>query len=64
MSDPEFAMSGEPNRSALNKAFNYDKPLWEFYEEPSQKERLYRFGVAMEGIQALEPPDLAYNGDG
>lgn len=57
-------MSGEPNRCALSKAFNYDKPIWEFFEEPPQKERLYRFGVAMEGVQRYEPPDLAVNGDG
>ena len=64
ISDPEFAMSGEPGHCSLAKAFNYDKALWDFYEEPSQKHRLYRFGVAMEGVKRFEPPDLAVDGDG
>ena len=64
ISDPEFALSGEPGHCSLAKAFNYDKALWDFYEEPSQKHRLYRFGVAMEGVKRFEPPDLAVDGDG
>lgn len=64
LSDPEFAFSGEANHCALNKAFNYDKPIWEFFEQTTQKERLYRFGVAMEGVQKFEPPNLATTGDG
>lgn len=60
--DPETAFSGEPTKCSLHRAFQMDKTIFDWFEDPAQKHRLYRFGVAMEGSAKFEPPDLALNG--
>ncbi|KLO19077.1 S-adenosyl-L-methionine-dependent methyltransferase [Schizopora paradoxa] len=62
MTDPTLAFSGDPKDTGFSKAFNTQKSYWEFMEQPDQKARLYRFGVTMEGLQKLEPPELAVIG--
>ncbi len=55
LSDPLSAFSNEPNQAAFNKGFNTNKTLWEFYEDPAQSARLYRFNIGMQGLQRMQP---------
>ncbi|KLO09946.1 S-adenosyl-L-methionine-dependent methyltransferase [Schizopora paradoxa] len=59
--DPETAFSGGPTKCSLQRAFNTEKTIFDWFEDPDQKHRLYRFGVAMEGAAKFEPPELALN---
>lgn len=57
LSDPVSAHSDEVTQTAFNKAFNEELPVWAWYEKPDQSGRLRRFGSAMRGVEALQPPD-------
>ena len=63
LSDPKMAFSGEANEAALCKALNTNLACWDFFEQPDQKERLNRFGVAMQGMSKLEPLDVTTKGE-
>jgi hypothetical protein len=36
--------------------------LWNFYERPEEAFRHHRFGIGMQGIQALQPADAILSG--
>ncbi len=37
--------------------------MWEYFEQPGREDLLDRFAAAMEGLQNIEPPNLAEEGD-
>ena len=57
------AHSDEVTQTAFNKAFNEELPVWAWYEKPDQSGRLRRFGSAMRGVEALQPPDAILSGE-
>lgn len=63
LSDPATALSGEAKASALCKAFNTKETIWEFFDEPAQKDRRNRFGVAMKGVATFQPMELTIKGN-
>lgn len=62
LADPETALSGDPTASAFARAMGRKETLWQYYERPEQAFRQRRFGIGMQGIQALQPPDIILNG--
>lgn len=62
LSNKETAFSSEANETAFNSGLRTDKNLWEFFDEPDNSHRLYRFGMAMQGLQKMEPQHLLPNG--
>ncbi|TFY71901.1 hypothetical protein EVG20_g1114 [Dentipellis fragilis] len=62
ISDPAMSHSYESNKSAANKAFNTDLELFSWYETPGNESRLRRVGHAMNGSQALSPPNAILEG--
>lgn len=60
--NPETAFSSDPTKCSLQRAFQMDKTIFDWFEDPDQKHRLYRFGVAMEGAAKFERPELALDG--
>lgn len=62
MSDPAVAHSVELKHASFNRAFNQEDPIWAFFDQPEQKGRQQRFGVAMQGVAALEPADSILKG--
>lgn len=64
LQDPKTAYSDEPDAAVFYRAFpNVKIPIWDFYELPEQSYRRRRFGVAMHGLGALQPPDLILKGE-
>lgn len=57
LADPVTGDSGEVTHTAFNRAFNTDSSLWDWYETPENEHRHKRFGMAMRGVAALQPPD-------
>jgi hypothetical protein len=57
MTDPASANSGEVTKTAFNRAFDEELPIWAWFEKPDQNLRLRRFGSAMQGVAALQPAD-------
>ena len=55
--DPEFGHASEPNKAALNKAFNFDGDLWSWFKVPDNRLRLARFGAAMIDVAKMAPKD-------
>ena len=64
ISDPETGHSGEVTHTSFNRAFNTELPVWEWYETPEQEHRRKRFGLAMRGVAAFQPPDAILSGQG
>jgi len=63
MMAPDTAFEDTPERSPLMLAVGYDKgSVWSWFEEPSNELRLRRFGIAMNGINSLQPPDEILKG--
>ncbi|KLO13915.1 S-adenosyl-L-methionine-dependent methyltransferase [Schizopora paradoxa] len=62
LADPEWAFSSAPNKSAFNKAFDFDGTLWEFYELPDQKVRHDRFKIMMSTAERFDSPELIPKG--
>lgn len=58
MSDPAVAHSVEVNHAPFNRAFSWDGPVWTFFDQPEQKARQHRFGIAMQGVAALAPNSI------
>ncbi|KAJ3732263.1 S-adenosyl-L-methionine-dependent methyltransferase [Lentinula guzmanii] len=60
---PATAFEDSPERSPLMTALGYDKgSMWSWFEEPSNEMRLRRFGIAMNGVNSLQPPDAILKG--
>ncbi|KLO13187.1 O-methyltransferase [Schizopora paradoxa] len=58
LSETKSAFSAETQLSATMRSLGSPLSLWDYYEHPDQKHRLYRFGVAMEGVKNVEPETL------
>ncbi|THU80378.1 S-adenosyl-L-methionine-dependent methyltransferase [Dendrothele bispora CBS 962.96] len=61
LSDPEMGKSSEPNASPFNKVHNTKETLFSFYERPDQASRRKRFGIAMQGVEKMQPPTIIPN---
>ncbi|KAJ7269517.1 S-adenosyl-L-methionine-dependent methyltransferase [Mycena rebaudengoi] len=57
LSDPATVRSGDPTASPFARAMGRSETLWNFYERPEEAFRHHRFGIGMQGIQALQPAD-------
>ncbi|KAJ6608071.1 S-adenosyl-L-methionine-dependent methyltransferase [Mycena sp. CBHHK59/15] len=57
LADPATVRSGDPTASPFARAMGLVETLWEFYERPEQQFRHHRFGIGMQGIEALQPAD-------
>ena len=45
-------------------ALGYTKgSMWSWFEEPSNEMRLRRFGIAMNGVNSMQPPDAILKGE-
>ena len=62
MSDPVAGHSIEVSKAPFNRVFDFDGPFWTWYAQPDQVDRQRRFGVAMQGVAALEPEDFIWKG--
>ncbi|THU93684.1 S-adenosyl-L-methionine-dependent methyltransferase [Dendrothele bispora CBS 962.96] len=58
LSDAEYGFSDEPNKTMFSKEFQTDLSFYQFLEQPSQRYRRHRFGYAMQGLAALQPPEM------
>ena len=62
MSDPAAGHSIEVSKAPFNRAFGWDGPVWTWLSQPEQIDRQRRFGVAMQGVAALESADSILKG--
>ncbi|KAI0245830.1 S-adenosyl-L-methionine-dependent methyltransferase [Lactifluus subvellereus] len=62
--DPDFGHTSEANKTALNKAFNFEGDMWSWYETPENRLRLARFGAAMTGLKNMSSADAILEGYG
>lgn len=62
LSDPKSAFIADPELCPTTRSLGSPLSLWDYYEQPDQKYRLYRFGVAMEGVKNMEPSTLPLGG--
>ncbi|KAI0318584.1 S-adenosyl-L-methionine-dependent methyltransferase [Amylostereum chailletii] len=53
--DPKTSKSDEPSETAFGKAFNFNGPIWEWFELPENAFKLTRFGLGMEGSKHAFP---------
>ena len=60
--DPEFGHAYESNKAAFNKTYNVKEDLWTWFEAPSNKLRLTRFGSAMNGAKNMCPVEAILEG--
>ncbi|KAJ7612050.1 S-adenosyl-L-methionine-dependent methyltransferase [Mycena polygramma] len=57
LADPATVRSGDPTASPFARAMGRPETLWQYYERPEEQFRLHRFGIGMQGIEALQPAD-------
>lgn len=62
LQDPNLKLSEEPTDAPFNKAFKFPRDVFDFYEQPGQEYRRSRFGVAMQGVSAMFPPEAILKG--
>ncbi|KAH9993365.1 O-methyltransferase [Russula vinacea] len=62
--DPELGHSFEPNKTPFNKALNFERDMWTWFEAPENKVRLARFGAGMNGAKNMTPADSILEGYG
>jgi hypothetical protein len=60
--DPELGHAYEANKTAFNKAHNVKEEVWAWFEAPNNRLRLTRFGVGMNGIKNMTPPEAILEG--
>ncbi|KAG5651603.1 hypothetical protein H0H81_008095 [Sphagnurus paluster] len=60
--DPKTSHSSAKNHAPLNRAFNMETSMWEWYETPEQEYRRRRFAIAMRGIAQMQPQDILDDG--
>jgi len=60
MTDTMLDASGPP--TAHMRAFRTDENMFQWFENPKNKSRLTRFGIAMHGSAAEEPEDTIFRG--
>ncbi|KLO13218.1 S-adenosyl-L-methionine-dependent methyltransferase [Schizopora paradoxa] len=59
LTDQSFGFSDEADHSAFSLGLQTEKSVWEYFEEPGREDLLDRYAAAMEGLQEIEPPNLA-----
>ncbi|KIK57717.1 hypothetical protein GYMLUDRAFT_75330 [Collybiopsis luxurians FD-317 M1] len=60
---PQTAFEDTPEHSPLMSGLGYNKGnMWDWFEEPANETRLRRFGIAMNGVNSMQPPDAILNG--
>ncbi|KAJ7175090.1 S-adenosyl-L-methionine-dependent methyltransferase [Mycena crocata] len=57
LADPATVRSGDPTASPFARAMGRAETLWKYYERPEEHFRHHRFGIGMQGIESLQPPD-------
>ncbi|KAF5377065.1 hypothetical protein D9757_007694 [Collybiopsis confluens] len=61
----ETAFEDSPERSPLMSGLGYNKGnMWNWFEEPGHEMRLRRFGIAMNGVNSMQPADAILKGAG
>ncbi|EJD51549.1 O-methyltransferase [Auricularia subglabra TFB-10046 SS5] len=53
LTDPETAYSDDPTKTAINVALKTNLNYWAWLEQPDQRFRLLRFGMAMHGARTM-----------
>ncbi|KAJ6555654.1 S-adenosyl-L-methionine-dependent methyltransferase [Mycena vulgaris] len=61
LADPATVHSGDPSASPFARALGSGEEMWKFYQRPEEEFRRHRFGIGMQGIEALQPPDAILN---
>jgi hypothetical protein len=62
MKDPRTSHSPEVNHAPLQRGLRTGMTYYEWFAQPEQDYQRRRFGVAMKGVSAMEPPNLIING--
>ncbi|EIM79956.1 S-adenosyl-L-methionine-dependent methyltransferase [Stereum hirsutum FP-91666 SS1] len=57
--DPKTRFSGDPTDAPLARTIGSNVPFWVWIEQPDQEMRLQRFGIAMQGVAAMQPAAAA-----
>jgi len=60
--DPEFGHAYEPNKTALNKAYNIEGDYWGWLERSDNKINFVRFGASLRGMKNLTSPNNILEG--
>ncbi|KAK7453966.1 hypothetical protein VKT23_011478 [Stygiomarasmius scandens] len=60
-SDPEMGNSSETTAAPFNKVYDTKETFFSFYERPDQAYRRRRFGIAMQGVEKMQPPTVILN---
>lgn len=62
LQDPEFGHSNELNKTVFARGLNTTNTYWGFLAQPENQFRYRRFGFAMQGIAAMQSPDMIFQG--
>lgn len=62
LSDLAASHSGDPTKTAFNRAFQTDLPYWTWLSSPENAYLRERFAIAMEGVSKLNPPSAILHG--
>lgn len=62
MTDPSTSHADGATRAPFQRAFGVDVPFYEWMETPGRESRLHRFGLAMLGVEWMQPPPLILSG--
>lgn len=60
--NPQTSHSVRPSEAPWNIAFNTSKPLFEWFDQPENKDRAERFSFALAGAARMEPPNAILAG--
>jgi len=58
VTQPGYAMSDDPTKTAFNIAFNTKLGMFQWFEQPENEERRRTFGVAFEGANMFNPRQI------
>ncbi|TFK45739.1 S-adenosyl-L-methionine-dependent methyltransferase [Heliocybe sulcata] len=66
LTDPDSGFSSEPSKTPMLRAFGASESsnVWEWFESPGNEYRFKRFGVAMDGVNSMQPTDAILKGFG
>jgi hypothetical protein len=62
VTQPGYALSDDPTKTAFSLAFNTELNLFSWYELAENQERLRTFGLAMEGSKNMFNPRVILEG--
>ncbi|KZT30015.1 S-adenosyl-L-methionine-dependent methyltransferase [Neolentinus lepideus HHB14362 ss-1] len=62
LTDPETGFSSEPSKTPMLRAFGASGTVWDWFESQGNEYRFKRFGVAMDGVNSMQPPDAILKG--